>query len=441
MATASPQQRVLATAASQIGYSRHTDPKNGSKYARETQPVFWPRDLWLLANGISFCDIWVTWVFWKALGKDFVTSGALPAGASFNTDFRASKGGRVSKPPRPGDVLVFDWNWATPSTNHVAILERVLPSGNYQTIEGNTSPGATGSQGNGGGVYRRVRRPGQVRYVIRPDWSRAGAVTPEASKYSFRGWSRALSKQLQQRLGVLADGRLGPKSYEALQAFLGAPFVDGEISRQSRTALEVGDGIGPHGWTYTGRASKGSQTIELLQAYVGATVDGVVGPDLVTKLAAKLKDPAAFTTKMPAGTAAPSKKPAASKPAPAKKPAKLDTSKATFDLATGRAFQQYLNRYHGAKLKVDGKVGKKTWMAFQRAVGAPYVDGEISRQSHKASKLGPALTQGWEYTGPGSTGSQTIEKLQAWTGSKVDGVLGPKSIKDLKAKLNTYELP
>ena len=109
----SAQSRVLATAAREIGYSRWTDKNRGTKYARETQPVFWPRDTWLLANGISYCDIFVTWVFWKALGKAFVTGGGLPAGASYNTDYRASKGGRVPKSQaRPGDVLVFDWNWA-----------------------------------------------------------------------------------------------------------------------------------------------------------------------------------------------------------------------------------------------------------------------------------------------------------------------------------------
>ena len=113
--------RVLRRAAGEIGYSRWTDPKRGTKYARETQPALWPRDTWLLANGISFCDIFVTWVFWKEGMLDI-----LPAGASYNTDYRASKGGRVSKSQaRPGDVLVFDWNWNTAATNHVGILEKI----------------------------------------------------------------------------------------------------------------------------------------------------------------------------------------------------------------------------------------------------------------------------------------------------------------------------
>lgn len=166
--------RVLRRAAGEIGYSRWTDPNRGTKYARETQPALWPKDTWLLANGISYCDIFVTWVFWKE-GLLHI----LPAGASYNTDYRASKGGRVPlSQAQPGDVLVFDWNWSTKSTNHVGILEKVTKAGNPQTIEGNTSPGARGSQSDGGGVYRRVRRWDQVRYVIRPDWSKADAGKP-----------------------------------------------------------------------------------------------------------------------------------------------------------------------------------------------------------------------------------------------------------------------
>lgn len=295
---ATPQQRVLATAAGEIGYSRWTDKKQGTKYARETQPVFWPQDKWLLANGISFCDIFVTWVFWKALGKSFVTSGALPAGASYNTDYRASKGGRVSKPPKPGDVLVFDWNWATPATNHVGILEKVLPSGNYQTIEGNTSSGPSGSQSNGGGVYRRTRRPGQVRYVIRPNWSKAvnvgggGTSVPAPSKPAGKGkvtvdgrLGRETSKEIQRQLNaskktkrkLTVDGRLGTNTYKSLQEHLGGNVIDGVIEHQSYKPAELGNGVGPHGWRFTGRGSKGSATIRRLQRHLGVKdVDGIL---------------------------------------------------------------------------------------------------------------------------------------------------------------------
>ena len=227
----SAQSKVLAVAAGEIGYSRWSDKARGTKYARETQPVFWPRDTWLLANGISYCDIFVTWVFWKALGKAFVTGGGLPAGASYNTDYRASKGGRVPKSQaRPGDVLVFDWNWATASTNHVGILEKVLPSGNYQTIEGNTSTGSSGSQSNGGRVARRTRRPGQVRYVIRPNWSKAVSV-------GGGGTSAPAAKPAAKPAKLVEDGRLGMSTVKALQSVLGVK-ADGIWYESTTLALQ-----------------------------------------------------------------------------------------------------------------------------------------------------------------------------------------------------------
>ena len=284
----SAQSRVLATAAREIGYSRWSDKARGTKYARETQPVFWPRDTWLLANGISYCDIFVTWVFWKALGKAFVTGGGLPAGASYNTDYRASKGGRVPKSQaRPGDVLVFDWNWATASTNHVGILEKVLPSGNYQTIEGNTSTGSSGSQSNGGRVARRVRKPGQVRYVIRPNWSKAvsvggGGTSAPAAKPAAKPANlvedgrlgTSTVKALQSALGVKADGRACEATWKALQRKVGT-FVDGVVSNQSYRAKELGNGVVDRCWRFTGRGSKGSKMVVALQKKLGVKADGI----------------------------------------------------------------------------------------------------------------------------------------------------------------------
>lgn len=60
-----------------------------------------------------------------------------------------------------------------------------------------------------------------------------------------------------------------------MQRLLGALYVDGVISRQSYKATELGNGIVPKWWKHTGRGSKGSQTIRLLQKRIGAPVDGV----------------------------------------------------------------------------------------------------------------------------------------------------------------------
>ena len=83
--------------------------------------------------------------------------------------------------------------------------------------------------------------------------------------------------ELQRRLGVAVDGRAGESTWEALQVELDAPYTDGQISRQSYRAEELGNGVVDRetAWEYTGPNSEGSQTVELLQKAVGVKPDGV----------------------------------------------------------------------------------------------------------------------------------------------------------------------
>ncbi len=63
---------------------------------------------------------------------------------------------------RPGDLVgLFG------ESTHVGIIEKNAP-GAFICLEGNTSPGAGGSQSNGGGCFRRTRPHSAVAYVVRP---------------------------------------------------------------------------------------------------------------------------------------------------------------------------------------------------------------------------------------------------------------------------------
>lgn len=107
-----------------------------------------------------------------------------------------------------------------------------------------------------------------------------------AGKLAVDGrFGTATTKALQKVLGVAQDGRAGADTWKALQKRVGAPYVDGIISRQSYKATELGNGIVPgKTWEYTGRGSKGSQTIVLLQKRLGVTADGIVGTGTVKAL-------------------------------------------------------------------------------------------------------------------------------------------------------------
>ena len=90
-------------------------------------------------------------------------------------------------------------------------------------------------------------------------------------------------------------------------------------------------------------------------------------------------------------------------------------------------------------VKVDGRAGEDTWEALQVEVDAPYKDGQISRQSHPAESLGNGIVDrktAWEYTGPNSEGSQTVELLQKAVGVKPDGVWFEKTTLALQKAMN-----
>ena len=95
-------------------------------------------------------------------------------------------------------------------------------------------------------------------------------------------WGTATTSALQRLLNsktgskLKIDGRTGPETWKALQRHLGHPVVDGLIEHQSYRHTELGNGISPNGWRYTGRKSKGSKTMRRLQARVGVAQDGVV---------------------------------------------------------------------------------------------------------------------------------------------------------------------
>lgn len=378
-----PVTRILRRAAGEIGYSRWTDPNRGTKYARETQPALWPRDTWLLANGISFCDIFITWVFWKE-----GLLGILPAGASYNTDYRSSHGGRISKSQaEPGDVLVFDWNWGTRATNHVGILEKTTSHGNPQTIEGNTSSGSSGSQSNGGGVYRRVRRWSQVRYVIRPRWHEAIGIPSGGASV---GGSRQDPWESSPRVQGMSIG---------------------EVKTVQRALVDAGYSVGSHGIDGSYKADTYT-AVKAAQKALGVAVDGIAGPDTMNALT---------------GAQKPAPKPAAK---PAVKDGKLVVD-GRWGEATTRALQKRLG------VAQDGRAGAETWKALQRLLGAPYVDGVISRQSYKATELGNGIVpKWWKHTGRGSKGSQTIKLLQKRVGVKADGVAYEGTTRALQKALN-----
>jgi hypothetical protein len=176
---------VLYHAAKRIGYYAPDDPEPGSEAGR-----YWARktgQAWLAgpSTSIWWCMLFVSMCFDEAGQIDAI------GGFSYNTDVTLA---HIRNHPdayfvsvgeaEPGDVVIFDWDSSTVATDHVGIVEANLGDGVLQTIEGNTSSGAYGSQSAGNGVWRRQRSYG-IAYVIRPAWVGSGSSSAPAVKPSW----------------------------------------------------------------------------------------------------------------------------------------------------------------------------------------------------------------------------------------------------------------
>lgn len=247
---------VLRIAAGEIGYSRWDDPEEGTKYGR------WYAEKhgkYFGSSGVPFCAMGASWVLHQA--------GIEPPGGAFAYVPAGINAARAKNrlladetDAQAGDLVCFDWD-DDGISDHVGIVE--FNAGSYlQTIEFNTATGNGGSQGNGGGVYRRTRDWDSVTAVIRPDYDQAASTVGR----------------------ITEDGYWGPRTTAALQEILCTP-IDGIVSSQEvenrPILLACTDG-----WEWE-TDPDGSAVIAAMQARLGAPIDGIMGPTTINALSAR----------------------------------------------------------------------------------------------------------------------------------------------------------
>jgi hypothetical protein len=153
-------KQALDLARLQIGYIE--GPRNNeTKYGA-----------WSGYNFQPWCGSWTNWILHFSGTTGEPSSVWTPGGAqSYQKLGRWIQ--RGSADVRPGDLVFFDWGGSTLASkvDHIGIVEAPLPDGRIQTIEGNTSPSDAGSQGNGGGCWRRIRPRGVIAGFGRPNYT------------------------------------------------------------------------------------------------------------------------------------------------------------------------------------------------------------------------------------------------------------------------------
>ncbi len=137
----SDRANILRLATAEVGYKEGANNSNkyGAAFGGNYQP---------------WCAYFISWLAQQAgILLDIIPqTGYVP---DYHTKYRANFKKKAGYTPEPGDLIIFDFN-NNGTGDHVGIVEKV--NGNtLTTIEGNTSSGNSGSQTNGGGVYRRTR--------------------------------------------------------------------------------------------------------------------------------------------------------------------------------------------------------------------------------------------------------------------------------------------
>jgi hypothetical protein len=192
--------KVIGIAASEVGTEEA--PVNKTKYGQ-----------WYGADGQAWCAMYLSWCFNEAgfpqpasTSKGFAFT---PAGAAWY-----QQQGRWGTVPKVGSVVFFKFPGGPNRIHHVGLVTGIDGSV-VETIEGNTSSGAAGSQREGGGVYRRRRSIGMVGYGY-PAYSGASVPDPGGSAAPGSSGDQVVRiKELQTLLGVTADGDFGSNSKAA----------------------------------------------------------------------------------------------------------------------------------------------------------------------------------------------------------------------------------
>jgi len=148
---ADPGHAALAEARRHLGYRESPPGSNRTAFGR-----------WFGLDGVPWCAIFVSYCF--AVGAGIVLGGGRSytrgvASVPVLEDWLRETGQWHAASPRPGDLVLFDWDGGAP--DHVGVVERV-EAGFLATIEGNT---ALENDTDGGSVMRRRRPPvGVVGY-------------------------------------------------------------------------------------------------------------------------------------------------------------------------------------------------------------------------------------------------------------------------------------
>lgn len=214
-------EHVVKEARGQVGYTER--PVNKTKYGE-----------YYGVDGFAWCMVFIYWLLHRN-DVEIMKTAYTPTGAQWFRD--QGRGFTDDSKARRGDIVFFDFPDSLFRIQHVGIVT-ANESSLLKTIEGNTSPGSSGSQSNGGGVYARVRPYGHAVYFGRPKYARHDPLprfdVPKARTWLRKGDEGPDVKNLQRDLNGwmrwMRQNRRGKIDFNFGRLDLDAVF-DGEVKK------------------------------------------------------------------------------------------------------------------------------------------------------------------------------------------------------------------
>lgn len=249
---------VISKALSQKGYQRQKSRWN--IFAAAVYPAIQYQ---------AYCGIFAAWAIIEATGADVRKVVWMPFVPSIEAWARKNGAWKTSG-QNDGDLVVFGFGKS--SAQHVGFAWRDERSSAYRSIEGNTSPGNAGSQGNGGGVHVRYRSRSQIRGWVDLDKLIAAAGGTSVPTTSTNVWDNSprikeMSKTDVQAIQELLVGA----GYS-----VGKSGIDGSYKADTVAAVKAA------------------------QKALKLTADGVAGPATIAALKSALKTAAPAKPNTPA---------------------------------------------------------------------------------------------------------------------------------------------
>jgi hypothetical protein len=138
-------------------------------------------------TGWAWCDAFCDFCFAEA-GRP-LTELQRSAGVELSYELAHKLGWTVAQPAR-GDLVCFQWD--TGALDHIGMVVQPLPDGTIKTVEGNTSPspGTGHAQGEGDGVYVKIRPASCCAAFIRVPGDVADPA-PAAGYDEWAAWAKA----------------------------------------------------------------------------------------------------------------------------------------------------------------------------------------------------------------------------------------------------------